>query len=447
MTKDKITEYDATASNNTDVGGVNLAENSALPSDMNNAIREVLSHQKEAFGSGTPLYVDQTNNRVGVNKTPTVALDVSGDITFTGDLASSTSGTSNFRAGVNAGDAIASGGNYNVVVGDEAGTAITTGDSNVAIGYQAGYTNATSGNNIFIGAEAGYSRTGSGNTIVGQYAGRDGTTGTDNTLIGRNSGYNISSGSKNTIVGMYNGNQNGLDIRTSNNRIVLSDGDGQVRNYVTNLGFTNISNDMNASSRFNSGASSSHVVHRTGGDIVQFIENSHNANPYGVYIHFSAASPDNNGEYFLLCQDSTTARLIIRSDGDVQNHDNSYSAISDAKLKEQITDASSQWEDIKALTVRKYKMKTDVETGDSDAHWRLGVIAQEVETAGMGGLVSDSPDLDENNNDLGTTTKTVKYSILYMKAVKALQEAMARIETLEASNTALEARITALEGK
>ena len=78
MAKDKITEYDATANNNTVVGDVNLAENSALPSDMNNAIREVMSHQKEAFGSGTPLFVDQTNNRVGVNKTPTVALDVSG---------------------------------------------------------------------------------------------------------------------------------------------------------------------------------------------------------------------------------------------------------------------------------------------------------------------------------------------------------------------------------
>jgi len=33
-----------------------------------------------------------------------------------------------------------------------------------------------------------------------------------------------------------------------------------------------------------------------------------------------------------------------------------------------------------------------------------------------------------------------------MKAVKALQEAMERIETLEASNAALEARLTALEG-
>ncbi len=40
--------------------------------------------------------------------------------------------------------------------------------------------------------------------------------------------------------------------------------------------------------------------------------------------------------------------------------------------------------------------------------------------------------------DLGTTTKQVKYSVLYMKAVKALQEAMTRIETLETKVTALE---------
>jgi len=79
MAKDKITEYDATAANNTVVGDVNLAENSSLPSDMNNAVREIMSHQKEAFGSGTPLYVDQTNNRVGVGTaSPATALHVSG---------------------------------------------------------------------------------------------------------------------------------------------------------------------------------------------------------------------------------------------------------------------------------------------------------------------------------------------------------------------------------
>ena len=42
------------------------------------------------------------------------------------------------------------------------------------------------------------------------------------------------------------------------------------------------------------------------------------------------------------------------------------------------------------------------------------------------------------DEDTGEATKTVKYSVLYMKAVKALQEAMERIETLEAKVTALE---------
>jgi hypothetical protein len=46
MPKNKLTEYDATAANNTDVGGVNLQESSMLPSDVNNALREVLSHLK-----------------------------------------------------------------------------------------------------------------------------------------------------------------------------------------------------------------------------------------------------------------------------------------------------------------------------------------------------------------------------------------------------------------
>ena len=56
----------------------------------------------------------------------------------------------------------------------------------------------------------------------------------------------------------------------------------------------------------------------------------------------------------------------------------------------------------------------------------------------MSGLVSESPDATNDNPDIDTTTKSVKYSILYMKAVKALQEAMTRIETLEAKVAKLE---------
>ena len=74
----------------------------------------------------------------------------------------------------------------------------------------------------------------------------------------------------------------------------------------------------------------------------------------------------------------------------------------------------------------------------------------------MTGLIKNNPDygpdqFDEETQEwvageeLGTVTKAVKYSILYMKAVKALQEAMTRIETLETEMTALKARVTALE--
>jgi hypothetical protein len=83
--------------------------------------------------------------------------------------------------------------------------------------------------------------------------------------------------------------------------------------------------------------------------------------------------------------------------------------------------------DIKALQVRKYNFKE--ETGQ-ETHTQIGLVAQEVELVSPG-LVSESPDRDEDGNDLGTVTKSVNYSVLYMKAVKALQEAIAKIETLE----------------
>jgi len=134
-----------------------------------------------------------------------------------------------------------------------------------------------------------------------------------------------------------------------------------------------------------------------------------------------------------------TESFRVYTNGDVQNTNNSYGAISDIKLKENIVDANSQWDDLKALQVRNYNFK------EGQTHTQIGLIAQEVELISPG-LVSESPDRDEEGNDLGTTTKSVNYSVLYMKAVKALQEAIERIETLEASNADLVARVTALEG-
>ena len=143
------------------------------------------------------------------------------------------------------------------------------------------------------------------------------------------------------------------------------------------------------------------------------------------YLGYSSATSFSNGTY----------RYSVGTNGDVKNSNNSYGATSDIKLKENIVNANSQWSDLKALQVRNYNFKE--ETG-LDTFTQLGVVAQEVELVSPG-LVSAVPDIDSEGNDLGTTTKSVNYSVLYMKAVKALQEAMERIETLETKVAALEA--------
>lgn len=161
--------------------------------------------------------------------------------------------------------------------------------------------------------------------------------------------------------------------------------------------------------------------------------------PYGILCYMPNIAGDqvNNRHTFKGGGSGTTFQ--VAASGNVTNSNNSYGAISDEKIKENIEDASTQWDDIKALRIRKFSFKAD----KLDKPNMLGVIAQEVEQAGMNGLVmeNDEEEIDKEGNWKKTgTQKEVKYSILYMKAVKALQEAMARIETLET-------KVTVLEGK
>ena len=121
---------------------------------------------------------------------------------------------------------------------------------------------------------------------------------------------------------------------------------------------------------------------------------------------------------------SGTLSFTVWSNGNVQNTNNSYGQISDETLKQDIVDASSQWNDIKNITVRKFRFK-DNPTGEL----QIGVVAQEVEKVSAG-LVYET-------GDVGEEVKAVKYSVLYMKAIKALQEAITRIETLETEVAAL----------
>jgi len=207
-------------------------------------------------------------------------------------------------------------------------------------------------------------------------------------------------------------------------------------------------------------------------------------NPYGLEVRFDASAPDDNTHWAYRFSDTGAGRFQVFSDGDVVNHDNAYGAISDERIKQDIVDANSQWNDIKAVKVRNYKKKDDVRQYGDNAWSQIGVIAQELEAVSpklirhsdpnpsdilssseFGTLYTETQDevlytsddqevIDGDKNVVDVKTpkkeigevktiteqvKSVNYSILYMKAIKALQEAMTKIEDLEA-------RVTTLEG-
>tara|TARA_A100001388_G_scaffold112784_1_gene82840 strand:- start:2860 stop:5553 length:2694 start_codon:yes stop_codon:yes gene_type:complete len=157
----------------------------------------------------------------------------------------------------------------------------------------------------------------------------------------------------------------------------------------------------------------------------------------GTSFHSKITQTSSGGSsYHFRGYNGSSERIRIDLGGNVTNTNNSYGSLSDVKLKENIVDANSQWDDIKALKVRNFNF-----IDDPDKVKMLGLVAQEAESVSAG-LVETNNDIevDESTGEgkVTGTTKYLKYSILYMKAIKALQEAQTRIETLESKVTALE---------
>ena len=149
-----------------------------------------------------------------------------------------------------------------------------------------------------------------------------------------------------------------------------------------------------------------------------------------LYVNTSATDTmfgvKNSGTYELITCRNTSNSLVfyVHHSGATYNSGGSYGSISDQSLKENIVDANSQWDDIKNIKVRNFNF---TEESGFDTHTQIGCVAQELETV--------SPKLVTTPKE---GIKAVAYSVLYMKAVKALQEAQTRIETLEAKVSALE---------
>ena len=214
-----------------------------------------------------------------------------------------------------------------------------------------------------------------------------------------------------------------------------------------------------------------HVSLSAGGDHIAVINNASSSSPYVLNLKTTAAATDDNTRTFIMCEDSSAVRAMIYADGDMKNHDGTFTSISsDERLKSNITDANSQWDDIKNIKFRNFKKKDDIaQYGADKAKTLIGVVAQEAESVTpklvqnrdplaeeiklnsvFGTLYKDGDEIPENKQigdvkEVKEQVKVFKDSILFWKSAKALQEAMTRIETLETSNADLIKRVKALE--
>jgi len=143
---------------------------------------------------------------------------------------------------------------------------------------------------------------------------------------------------------------------------------------------------------------------------------------------------NDTSSYLYIGSANSQDQLYIYGNGNVVNRNNSYGALSDIKLKENVVDASPKLNDVMQLKVRNFNFKTDPDSK------QIGFIAQEFEEV--------FPSLIDNTispNDPDDVIKSIKTSVLVPILVKAIQELKAINDTQAETINALTARITALE--
>jgi len=183
--------------------------------------------------------------------------------------------------------------------------------------------------------------------------------------------------------------------------------------------------------------------------------------PYGLQVRYTVANPNStvNGffEAYAWNGSSYLQKFVVRSNGGIANFQANDVNLSDESEKKNITDPGSTWSCLKEWDVIQYHYNFDADDSDK----KYGVIAQQVE-AYCPEVISDfktQEKIDEvlwvdddelpegvSVGDVKTAAqdevvrKGVKEQQMMWMAIKALQEAQARIESLEKRITTLEAK-------
>jgi hypothetical protein len=264
-----------------------------------------------------------------------------------------------------------------------------------------------------------------------------GIDGTDKVIIGY-----LSSSTNGAVIGAHiSGLDNWANLNYEANNHIFRYQQAEILR-ITSGGYLQLSNDGN----YIASGSPYHQIKNTAATMTVYFLN-HNAAGDGLLVNLNT----NNTDYHYFRGYSNSAggnRIIIYSNGNIQNANNSYGALSDVKLKENIQDASPKLDDLMKVKIRNYNL-----IGEETK--QIGVIAQELEEV-FPSMIDESedydevdvPQLDEEGNEVlneegevitirerinkGTKTKSVKYSVFVPILIKAIQEQQSQIESLKA---------------
>ena len=221
-------------------------------------------------------------------------------------------------------------------------------------------------------------------------------------------------------------------LRTTNGGNLLFGGGITERMRITNGGYIKASN--NGSYVSVSGAEHEFRNSSSGSATARFHHAGTANDEYGLSVT-TANDQNASSTYFLRCAGSSTERARIRTNGGLANYSANNANLSDRNVKKDISPAADTWDCIKEWEIVNYRYKDQ----SDDADLNLGVIAQQVADS-CPEVITVFQEAKEATEDAPAQEERlgVKEQQMYWMAIKALQEAQVRIETLEARLTALE---------
>jgi len=159
-----------------------------------------------------------------------------------------------------------------------------------------------------------------------------------------------------------------------------------------------------------------------------------NANPFGIYVNYSAATPNSAQNEFLYCNDSSALRMSARSNGGIANYSANNVNLSDRREKINFTPATSYLAKICAIPVQTFNYID--QNLEEDGGLTLGVIAQDVQAVAPEMVMESNWGTEEEPKmRLSIYQTDLQYALM-----KCIQEQQVLITTLTQRITALEAK-------